>query len=280
LMVPRTYFSDLQHHAPLSRVEEDRLTARLKNRPSVVDRDRLITSNLRYVVAVAMRYRNCGMPLEDLINEGNLGLIEAVSRYDPTRGTRFLTYATWWIRKAILGSLTKQTLVRVPPSRQKQIRRARQEEGHARLMESSESPGSEDSSRLSDDLEKAVTKLDALLGTTPKELSLEDAWGFNGERVVDDLMASRDQVTPEHEMLNDERKETIQNAVARLSRVERTIIRGRFGLDESTPRTLREIGVDLGISRERVRQIEIRSKEKIRRAVSNPRPRRRPPAMH
>lgn len=261
-MLPKAYFSDLQKHPPLSRNEEEGLTARLKTRPSADDRDRLITSNLRYVVAIAMRYRNCGLPLEDLINEGNIGLIEAVSRYNPDRGTRFLTYATWWIRKAILGALTRQGLIRIPPSRMKKVQRARQEE--AELIRSLESRNVQ---KNEEELQSALDKLDSVLGTVPKELSLDDVWGFKGERAIDDLMPSLSAINPEQGLIGNEQSTTVRGALAGLSRLERSIIQSRFGMDEKAPKTLREIGKDLGISRERVRQIEMRSREKIRVAV-------------
>lgn len=260
-MASKIYFSDLREHEPMSRAEEGQLTARLKRRPSESDRDRLITSNLRYVVRVAMRYRDCGMPLEDLINEGNIGLIEAVARYEPERGNRFLTYATWWIRKAILDALGRQTLVRVPSHRQEQIRAAGKEAEALRGEETGE-PGD-----LSPELQRAVEKHEALLGARPIELSLEDVWGSNEDRSVDDLMPSKNLTDPESEVILDETKDTVRSAMAHLTRIERTIICDRFGLNDQTPRTLQAIGMDLGLSRERVRQIEIQSKDKIRRAV-------------
>ena len=267
-MIPAIYSIGLQQHEPMSRTEEGQLTARLKHGLSKCDRDRLITSNLRYVVRVALRYRGCGVPLEDLINEGNIGLIEAVRRYDPGRETRFLTYATWWIRKAILGALSKQTLVRVPAHRQKQIRRASQEKEALRIEAwRNEKP-------LSTELQRAAEIREALLGARPMELSLEDVWGRNDERPVDDLMPSQNSIDPETKLIRDETKGTVQSAVAHLTDVERKIIRGRFGMNDADPRTLQEIGSDLGISRERVRQIEIRAKDKIRRALVTTLPRR------
>jgi RNA polymerase nonessential primary-like sigma factor len=260
-MVPNIYYSDLHKHEPLSRAEEGKLTARLKRRPSKTDHDRLITSNLRYVVKVARSYRDRGLPIEDLINEGNLGLIEAVSRYDPSRENRFLTYADWWIRKAILGALSKQTLIRIPANQQTQIRRARQEEAH-RIGERG---GPE---KASAEPQGVAEKWDALLRARPIELSLEDAWGTNADRPVDDLMPSQNAIDPEAEMIRRETKDTVHRAMASLTGVQCTIIRERFGMDDKAPRTLQEIGTDLGLSRERIRQIEIESKDKIRRAVT------------
>jgi RNA polymerase sigma factor (sigma-70 family) len=269
-MVPNTYFSELQKHEPLSRAEEGLLTARLKRCPSKSDRDRLITSNLRYVVKVASSYRDCGLPLDDLINEGNLGLIEAVSRYDPARGTRFLTYAKWWIQKAILDALSKKTLVRIPAHRQNEVRIARREE------EALRTEGSVDPEKASAELERVGEKRAALQASRPVELSLEDVWGRNDERPVDDMMPSQNAVDPEREMIRAETKETVHRAMSHLTGIERMIIRDRFGMDDRTPRTLQQIGTDLGLSRERVRQLEIQSKHKIHRAVIKNRFRRVP----
>ena len=119
------YFSDIREHPPLSREQEIELTSRLDKRHQE-DKDLLITSNLGFVITVASEYRGLGIPFEDLINEGNLGLIEAAQRYDPKRGVRFITYAVWWIRKAILKSISDQaTVVRIPSYRRKKMRQFR-----------------------------------------------------------------------------------------------------------------------------------------------------------
>lgn len=261
-MIPNACFSELQKHQLLSRDEEGRLTARLKRSPCKRDRDRLITSNLRFVVKVAGTYRGCGLPLEDLVNEGTIGLIEAVSRFDPARGTRFLTYAKWWIQKAILDALKKQKLVRIPEHQHRELRLARREVDALRHRTGSR-PGTD-----SPELERALEKRDALQKARPIELALEDVWGMKGESPVDDLMPSQNPIDPMSVLISDETSDIVHHAMTHLTPIQRTIICDRFGLDDKSPRTLQAIGDDLGISRERVRQIERESKDKIRRAVT------------
>src|SRR6476619_1727025 len=101
-MVQKRYFKELREHKPLSQDKEAELLERLRRSSDPADRSLLVTSNLRFVVSVALNYRGFGVPIEDLINEGNIGLIEAAERFDASRGIRFITYATWWVRKTIL----------------------------------------------------------------------------------------------------------------------------------------------------------------------------------
>src|SRR6185436_9822686 len=123
-----TYYHSLKKCVPLSLAEEDALIRRLHSHPNAEDRSRLITSNLRFVVTIAKRYAQQGIPLEDLINEGNIGLIEAVRRFDPDRGTRFITYAVWWIKKSILAAIANQSLIRVPQYQQRKLKSVQEEE--------------------------------------------------------------------------------------------------------------------------------------------------------
>jgi len=257
------YFSDIREHPPLSREQEVELTGRLKNQKRE-DMDLLITSNLGFVITVAGEYRGLGIPFEDLINEGNLGLIEAAQRYDPGRGVRFITYAVWWIRKAILKAVADHaTVVRVPSYRRKKMRQVRDAEKALR----GSLGRTPDRKELADRLEGAVSALDELLRTNPREISIDDALAPDSDRAVGDLMADANAVCPESRMLREEDGQLVRRAMETLTEIERKIIRDRFGMHGKPTLTLSDIGITLGISRERVRQIEVQAKQKIRQSI-------------
>ncbi len=257
------YFSDIRETPPLSREQEAELTSRLKKcRPE--DKNLLITSNLGFVITVASEYRGLGIPFEDLINEGNLGLLEAAQRYDPARGVRFITYAVWWIRKAILKAVTDHaTVVRVPSYRRKKMRQVR--EAEQELVGSlGRSP---DRQELALHLTGIVADLGELLRTNPREVSLEDPCAPDSDRALGELIADSSAVDSESKMLHDEDDVLVRRAMAVLTETERGIIRDRFGMNGKPSLTLSEIGRKLGISRERVRQIEVHAKSKLRNAI-------------
>jgi len=257
------YFSDIREHPPLSREQEVELTSRLKKK-NPEDKDLLITSNLGFVITVAGEYRGLGIPFEDLINEGNLGLIEAAQRYDPARGVRFITYAVWWIRKAILKAVADQsTVVRVPSYRRKKMRQVRDAE-QALRGSLGRTP---DRQELSERLEGAVATLDELLRTNPREVSIDDALAPDSDRAVGELIADATSVCPESRMLREEDGQLVRRAMDKLTEIERKIIKDRFGMHGKPTLTLSDIGLKLGISRERVRQIEVQAKQKIRQSI-------------
>lgn len=258
------YFSDVREHPPLSREQEAELAARLKKcRPA--DKDLLITSNLGFVITVATEYRGLGIPFEDLINEGNLGLLEAAQRYDPARGVRFITYAVWWIRKAILKAVTDHsTVVRVPSYRRKKMRQVREAEKEL-LGSLGRAPHRDE---LAQRLTGVVAALDDLLSSNPREVSIDDVCAPDSDRAVGDTIADPTAICPESRLLRAEDDNLVRRAMDSLSDTERSIIRDRFGMTGKPTQTLSEIGVRLGISRERVRQIEVQAKSKIRSSIN------------
>jgi RNA polymerase primary sigma factor len=187
---------------------------------------RLVESNLRFVVSYSKRYRDLGVSLLDLIHAGNLGLIEAAKRFDPSRNVKFITYAVWWIRESMVHALSDQTRAfSFPP------------------------------------------KLFAILGTSSGDVSLNDPVAADGSRQVADTLA-QDGVPPiEEAMIRQSDLDGLVSALGDLDGKEREIVRLRFGLEDDEPRTLQEIGDRLHLSRERVRQIESRAKDKLRRSV-------------
>jgi len=260
-----SYYCALKQCVPLSSIEEDALIQRLKTRPTAQDRTLLITSNLRFVVTVARRYGQGGVPLEDLINEGNIGLIEAVQRFDPDRGTRFITYAVWWIRKSILAAIANQSLIRIPVYQQKKIKDLQERE---KSLASPSLGGSGTNDLRNADVSQ---ELEELIHSMPRGFPLLDTFaaqiaGKSG-RSMDDLLEDESAVSPERQMMEDEDEEIVAEAMRALKPLELKIIRGRFGMEDGTPKLLRELAEEVGLSRERVRQIEKGAKTRIRRSI-------------
>ena len=260
-----SYYCALKQCVPLSVIEEDALIQRLKTRPTAQDRTLLITSNLRFVVTIARRYRQGGVPLEDLINEGNIGLIEAVRRFDPDRGTRFITYAVWWIRKSILAAIANQSLIRIPAYQQKKIKNLQERE---KSLASLSLGGSGTHDLLNADVSQ---ELEELIHSMPRDFPLLDSYAARSAaesgRSMDDLLEDESAVSPELQMIEDEDEEIVAEAMRALKPLELKIIRGRFGMEDGTPKLLRELAEEVGLSRERVRQIEKGAKTRIRRSI-------------
>jgi RNA polymerase primary sigma factor len=261
------YFSEIREYPLLTKEEELRLAENVRNgcKESL---NELIESNLSFVVKVASEYRNIGLPFEDLLNEGNLGLIEAANRYDASKGTKFITYAIWWIRKSILKALSEHsTLVRVPNYQMKKIREIRETESHLRRTLGRKPRRSEISERMN----KNLAKIDQVLQFTMREMSLDDKVGKERDTPISDYLVDRDSVSPEDDLLTREANTLVGEAIHHLTEQERVVLTYRFGLSGGLPLTLKEIGEKMGISRERVRQIECQAKGRLRKLFARKR---------
>ncbi len=252
------YLREISRIPLLSREEEHDLARRLRAGDESAKR-RLIEANLRLVVQVARRYFNRGLPLPDLIEEGNLGLIRAVEKFEPERGLRFSTYATWWIRHAITRALANQArLIRLPVHVEMLLGRYVKEQ-----------------QRLTQDLGRSPTaaELAQALGTTPEQveeleelrqrpLSL-DAPLSDQRRVADLVVDPTADPSAALTRLFRERSDLV-SVLDDLAANERQVLRRRFGLEGEAPETLEAIGTMLGLTRERVRQIEAAALRKLR----------------
>ena len=261
------YFSEIRAYPLLTKEQEQQLAHRVRKG----DKDafeHLVASNLSFVVKVASEYRNLGLPLEDLLNEGNLGLIEAARRYDPEKGTKFITYAIWWIRKAILKALAEQVnLVRVPTYQMKKVKQVREAE-HTLRKELGRTP---ERHEISDRLDTTLKKVDQTLQVHSKEVSLDDTVGKEKKTPVSDYLIDQDSESPDENLIRREGTSLVGDALQHLSEQEQIVVRHRFGLDGCPILTLKEIGEQMGVSRERVRQIETQAKARLRRLFNRPR---------
>jgi RNA polymerase sigma factor (sigma-70 family) len=257
------YLDEIGGTPLLTAAEEVALSRAYRGAPSSREgeaaRQRLILSNLRLVMSIAVRYQGRGMPLADLVQEGNLGLFRAVERYDPERGFRFSTYAIWWIRQAITRALAERSrLVRLPVHLGDllgQVARAT-----ASLQQQlGRDPSPEEIARS---LDVPVAQVQDVLAYSAEPASLEaevtESGGSLGDLVADDG------VTVEERAEEDERRDWLEDALDQLEPRERAIVARRFGLEGEKPQTFAEIGRTMNLSKERVRQIQEEALRKLR----------------
>ena len=256
------YLKEISVYPLIDRAEELRLAKDIRGGDNAA-LDKLVRSNLRFVVSVAKRYQNQGVPLLDLINEGNLGLIRAAHKFDETKGIKFISYAVWWIRQAILQTLAEQSrIVRVPLNRAGALHRI----GRCSSTLVQELGREPTAGEIATDLKIPEDEVARTLAISQSHLSL-DAPVTAGEdnRLVDYLP---DQYTPgpENETCERALKQAIEDTLSTLKEREAKILRLYFGLDDQEPMTLEEIGVLLGVTRERVRQIKEKALLRLRHA--------------
>lgn len=245
------YMKDIGAHPLLSREEERALALRAKEGDEEAF-DRLVRSNLRYVVSVANRYKNFGLSLEDLINEGNIGLINAIKRFEPERGVKLITYAVWWIRQSIMHALADQKgTVKLPVKQAGLLHRISIEREKLRQELEREPTTFEMSERL----DMNTSEIEKLVRANRRCLSLDDAVSPDDDTSYLDLLEEPDAASVEESAVRHSLEEEVEDLLEGLDPRERDIIRMRYGFDGEAM-TLEEIGRELGLSRERIRQIE------------------------
>jgi len=256
------YIREIARYEPLPLEKEQELGRLIQNGDQEA-LQRLVEANLRFVVSYAKRYRNLGVPYLDLIHEGTLGLMEAARRFDPGRNVKFISYAVWWVRQSILHAFSESgRAFRVPQKLQGQVSRV--ERAREELNSELERPPT--LAELAKRTDLAEDRVEALLLAAGDDLSLNELVGEEGTLERGDLLEQDTVPSAELSLIRDNMEQQIRSMVEMtLDAKEREVIRMRFGLDGDDPRTLQEIGEKLQISRERVRQLESRAKEKLRR---------------
>ena len=254
-----TYWRDIQHYKPLSRKKEVELVKRAKADDEEAAHA-LINANLRFVVSIAKEYTGCGLSFTELISEGNFGLIEAVLRFDETRGFKFITYAVWWIRQAILKALAEQSKAARPPMSQVNDLQKVEKKAGQLTQKLGRDPTLEELSRSAEiSLERTRNALE--LGQ--RDLSFDAPLYPDEDDTLISLFATAESA-PEEELEQAALIEALHHCLDDLEPRERRIIRAYFGLESQAPMTLEQIGAVLGLTRERVRQLRDRALNKIR----------------
>ncbi len=226
--------------------------------------DELIRANLSFVAIIAAEYRNLGLPLEDLLNEGNVGLIEAANRFDPSRGNKFITYAVWWVRRGILRALADHSrLVRLPDYQRKEIRRIRDAEnslGH----ELGRAP---DSSEISERLSRSIKSVGRMMQSQLRELPIDAPAREGRAHRIADLLADRILPSPEDAVIRAQALQLVSRALSLLEPRERDVLQYRYGLGGGQGLSLTKVGKRMGLSGERVRQIESDAIVRLRKMI-------------
>lgn len=245
---------------PLLKKEEELLLGKATQRGDEGALKRLVEANLRFVVKVALRYRGCGLSLSDLINEGNIGMLEAARRYSPEYNVKFITYAVWWIRQAIMQALAAGGgAVRLP------LRKARlaSQLNDIRADLSQQLQAAPTDSEVTAELDLSASDLEGALHRAGQVAFFSDEIGLE-QRIGMELYESKQLPPADYELIRRSFREEVERMLGSLTPRERLIVELRFGLGKEDAMTLKEVGQRLTLSRERIRQIEERAKQKLR----------------
>jgi RNA polymerase primary sigma factor len=261
----KRYFKEIANIPLLTREDEVKLAKRIR-RGDEEALNTLVESNLRFVVKVASKYRNNGISFLDLINEGNLGLIQAARKFDHTKGVKFITYAIWWIQQSIKQALAKQSLSVRLPLRQVDVFSKIKQRNSELTQKLSREPSQGD---IAKSLDVALEDVECILRATNGPVSLNDSLSDDGTTNYMDMLVAENTPSADNGIEVADLKNTVNALVKELNTREGKVIRMRFGLDGGEPLTLQEIASELNLSKERIRQIEKRAKNILRKRATH-----------
>ncbi|HEV2434727.1 MAG TPA: sigma-70 family RNA polymerase sigma factor [Verrucomicrobiae bacterium] len=259
----KLYLREIGQVKLLTPQEEIELAARIKKGDKKA-REQMIKANLRLVVKIARDYDGIGLPLLDLISEGNIGLMKAVERFDPRKGGKLSTYGSWWIKQSIKRALANQSkTIRLPVHLVDKISKMRRI-----AMKLQEELGREPTDEeLADELDMTATRVRQMRLASIRPASLDAPIGDDDSNNFSDLVEDENAITPYQDLEDKTVTGMLQDMVKHLDEREATILRYRFGLDGGTEKTLEEVGEKFGVTRERVRQIQNLALKKLRRMI-------------
>lgn len=256
----KIYLKEIGRVPLLTTEEETDLAIRISN-GDVAAKQRLSEANLRLVVSIAKRYLGRGMPFLDLIQEGNLGLIKAVEKFDHTKGFKFSTYATWWIRQAITRAIADQArTIRIPVHMVETINKVKKASSQL-LHITGHEPSAEEIAEM---LKMPADKVREIMRVSQEPVSLETPIGEEEDSHLGDFISDDDAPAPQDAASNTLLKEQLSDVLNTLTPREAKVLRLRFGLDDGRARTLEEVGEEFNVTRERIRQIEAKALRKLR----------------
>jgi RNA polymerase primary sigma factor len=254
------YFQEVKAYSLLTRAEECELARGIHSNDSE-SLHKLVKANLRFVVSIAKEYAHYGVPLEDLINEGNLGLLKAAQRFDETRGFKFISYAVWWIRQSILAALANHSkIVRMPLNRARVLNQIKKASGELQ-QKLRRKPEPEEISKA---LGLSLDEVKATLPLMQDNFFLDDFVGNDEDSTYLDFLEDTTSVGPDNKVQDDDLNKSIGRMLGDLKDREAKVLRLYYGLDSDQEMTLEEIGRIMGLTRERIRQIKEEAFEKIR----------------
>ncbi len=256
----KAYLREIGRVPLLTSEEEIDLAIRIMNGDETAKK-RLSEANLRLVVSIAKRYLGRGMHFLDLIQEGNLGLIKAVDKFDYTKGFKFSTYATWWIRQAITRAIADQArTIRIPVHMVETINKVKRARSQL-LHENAHEPSAEE---IAEELDMPVEKVREIMRVAQDPVSLETPIGEEEDSHLGDFIEDEQATAPDDAVSSIMLKKQMEEVLNTLTPRENRVIRLRFGLDDGRSRTLEEVGLEFGVTRERIRQIEAKAIRKLR----------------
>lgn len=256
----KAYLKSIGNHPRLNFEQEKELSVRALNGDQDAINE-LVSCNLLLVVPIAKRYYGCGLPLLDLIQEGNLGLITAAKKYDGTKGWRFSTYATYWIRQSISRALGDQSrTIRIPANMVELLGKVRKATNELTIKFKRQPTDEEIAKYLDEDLDKIQTVLDVSQAVSSLDLSVDE----DGETSVGDLVADERVESGYANLVKEANKQIVDDVLGTLPAREAEILRMRFGINQEKAMTLEEVGGHYGITKERIRQIENKAIRKLR----------------
>ena len=258
----KKYLQEISRLERITADEEKKLGAKIRKGDKEALK-RLVEANLRFVVSFAKKYRGCGLSFLDLINEGNIGLIEAAKRFDPAKNVKFITYAVWWVRQSIIHALSDQSGAFRLPQKQANLLYRIGKTISALTLEFQRSPTTDE---IAERLEVTPEEILSLLRVADDNVSLSTVIDEEHDFHLADKLEQDSVPAADYVLLRSSLKTLLHNALDELDPKEEKVVKLRFGLDGEEPKTLKEIGEMMSLSRERIRQIEAQALEKLNKS--------------